>query len=74
MKNNYNKEIGAQMRKARQARKYSLVYVAEKMGMGKSTIAEYECGTVPITVVKLQEYCDVVGCDMYELLRKAESL
>lgn len=59
-----NEKIGYQMRTERLVRRMTLEDVSKKMGMSASTILRYETGKFPIPVEKLQEYCDVVGCDM----------
>lgn len=69
-----NEQIGYEMRKERERRNYSLAYVASKMGFSsRNTVSKMELGRKQITVDDLERYCDAVGCDMYEILRKAQN-
>lgn len=69
--NELNKAIGYEMRTQRLIKRMTLEYVAEKMGISsKNTISRWELGLKDITVSDLIEYCDVVGCDWIELLKK----
>ena len=66
-----NKRIRSLLREEREKRDLSLADVAFRMGYAsRNTVSKIELGTTQITVEQLQKYCDAVGCDMYELLRK----
>ena len=39
----------------------------------RNTVSKIELGTTQITVDDLERYCDAVGCDMYDILRKAQN-
>lgn len=66
-----NKKIGSLLREEREKRDLSLADVAFRMGYSsRNTVSKIELGTTQITVDQLQKYCDAVGCDMYEILRK----
>lgn len=73
MKNNeLNEKIGFELRNQRLLKRMTLEQVAEKMGISsRNTISYLELGKTKIDVVTLVEYCDAVGCDWKEVLRKA---
>ena len=45
--------------------------VADKVGKSKNTISYYELGKIKITINDLISYCEAVGCDYIEVLKKA---
>lgn len=66
-----NKKIGTLLRAEREKRNMSLADVASKMGYSsRNTTSKIELGTTQITVEQLRKYCDAVGCNMYDLLRR----
>ena len=69
-----NEKVGLQLRLKRVERRMTLEQVAEKMGVVKNTISYMELGKKNITVEDVQKYCEVLGCDWIDILRKAEAM
>ena len=66
-----NEKIGRELRAERVKNRLSLSDVAKIMGYSsKNTVSKIELGQTQITVEQLQKYCDIVGCNMYDLLRR----
>lgn len=70
---NYNAEIGEQLRIERLIRRRTLQNVADALGLTKNTISYYEKGKTPITIDRLIEYCEYLGIDYIELLKKVSN-
>lgn len=67
---NFNVNLGNEMRKAREQKGYSLRDMSTKMKIHYSTIGYWEQGKRQITVENLKEYCDVLDIEYYDLLKK----
>lgn len=67
-----NKTVGMFMRKHRQERKYSLQYVADRMGKAKNSISLLELGVTGIEIDILQKYCDIIGYSFIKLIEEAD--
>lgn len=73
-KKDMNKRIGEELRSEREKRNLSLADVAFRMGYSsRNTISKIELGLTQITVEQLQSYCDSIGCDMYDVLRRVQN-
>ena len=59
----YNKIIGETFAKYRQEKGYSQQYVADKMGVGKSTVHNWEKGKRQLYAHQFMDLCDVLGLD-----------
>lgn len=69
-----NERIGFEMRSQRLLKRLTLEEVATRMGIkSKNTISRMELGITKITVEDLEKYCEAVGCDWIDVLRKAEA-
>jgi len=66
----YSKLIGLLMREKRLTKRLSLQQVADRLGNTRQTISLWELGKVKITVHDLQRYCDVVGCNWLDILKR----
>lgn len=60
--------IGERLKAMRNAKKYSLRYVGEKMGRSNVTISNYETGRLSIDLPTLKKLCALYGVDMLEFL------
>lgn len=70
-KDNLNKRIGYELRSARLLRRMTLEQVAKALGFSsRNTVSYLELGKKDIDVETLVRYCDVVGCDWIELLKR----
>ena len=59
------------MRTQRLIRRLTIQQVADLLGKSKNTVSYYELGKINITVEDLIKYCDVVGCNYLDVLKKA---
>ena len=66
---NLNEKIGFELRNKRLLNRMTIQQVADKVG--KNTISYYELGKIKITINDLISYCEAVGCDYIEVLKKA---
>ena len=60
--------IGSRLKELRLARKYSLEYVAEKIGKSDTNIFFYENGRHTMSIPVLKKLCDLYGVDMLKFL------
>ena len=65
-----NERIGYEMRSQRLIRRLSIQQVADRLGKAKQTISYWELGKTNVTVDDLKRYCDVVGCNWLDLLKR----
>ena len=68
---NLNEKIGFELRNKRLLNRMTIQQVADKVGKSKNTISYYELGKIKITINDLISYCEAVGCDHIEVLKKA---
>lgn len=68
---NLNEKIGFELRNKRLLNRMTIQQVADKVGKSKNTISYYELGKIKITISDLISYCEAVGCDYIEVLKKA---
>ncbi len=66
-----NEKIGFELRNQRLLKRMTIQQVADLLGKSKNTVSYYELGKINITINDLIEYCDAVGCDYIEILKKA---
>lgn len=66
-----NERIGYELRSQRLLRRMTIQQVANRLGKSKNTVSYYELGKIKITINDLIDYCNVVGCDYIEVLKKA---
>ena len=68
------RNIGRQLRDARNAKKLSLQYISDAMGGAKSkqTIMRYENGDTRISTDDLEVICNLLGLVPKEVIRKAK--
>lgn len=72
-KDELNKRIGYEMRTQRLIHRMTMSQMAERMGVrSKNTISLMELGKTNITVSDLKKYCDILGVDYIDILKKAE--
>ena len=68
---NLNERIGYEMRNQRLLKRMTLEQVAKAMGYdSKNSLSRIERGIKEITVIDLQNFCEVVGCSWIEILEK----
>ena len=60
--------IGSRLKEMRNAKKYSLRYVAERIGKNNVTISNYETGRLAIDIPTLKKMCTLYGVDMLAFL------
>lgn len=58
------KKIGAQLLDLRQKRGWTQDYVAERVGVNRSTISNIERGTRSLTLETLRKFCDVYSVEV----------
>ena len=70
--NELNKRIGFELRSARLLRRMTLEQVAAALGVSsRNTVSYLELGKTAIDVETLVRYCEIVGADWAEIMRKA---
>lgn len=68
----YNERLGSAMRAERRLKKLSQQAVANKMGVSKMAISNWEKGNRQIYAVNVKAYCDAVGCKMSDVFARIE--
>lgn len=71
---NYNEIIGAVFAEHRIEKGYSQQYVADKMGVAKSTVHYWEKGKRQMYAHQFMELCDVLSLDASEIAEEIISL
>ena len=66
---NYNAKIGAYLAKERKAKKITQQQVADRMGVTKSAVSNWELGKRTIYADQMLEYCEQLGIDPQELVK-----
>lgn len=66
---NYNAKIGAYLAKERKAKKITQQQVADRMGVTKSAVSNWELGKRTIFADQMLEYCAQLGIDPQELVK-----
>lgn len=66
-----NEKIGFELRSQRLLKRMTIQQVADKLGKSKNTVSYYELGKINITINDLIDYCEAVGCDYIEILKKS---
>ncbi|MCH2546516.1 MAG: response regulator [Alphaproteobacteria bacterium] len=72
--NEVNVYIGSFLRDARKRRKLTQDYVAEKVGISRQLMQQYEQGISKIHVSRLFAMCQVIGEDVHELMENVSVL
>lgn len=70
---NYNQKIGAYLARERKAKKVSQQQLADRLGVTKAAISNWELGKRTIYAEQMLEYCDELGIDPTELVKKVTS-
>lgn len=66
-----NERIGYEMRTQRLIRRMTLAEMAKRMGLkSRNSVSLMELGKTMITVTDLKQYCDVLGIDYIDILKK----
>ena len=68
MRNVLRKELGIELRNMRQQCGFSQQEVADRLGVGRTTISGYEIGKRGIEIDLFFRYCDICHTDPYQLL------
>lgn len=63
-----NKTIGEKIRFMRVLKKFSRERVARRIGVVQQTIEKYEKGTIPLTIDRLIQICEVLNIDASNLI------
>lgn len=66
----YNKRIGAYLAKERKAKKVSQQQLADRLGVTKAAVSNWELGKRTIYADQMLEYCDQLGIDPAELVKE----
>jgi len=64
------RQLGLELKKMRQERNYSQQDIADRLSLGRSTIANYEAGTREISLSNFYKICDICNADAYAVLEK----
>lgn len=65
---NYNVRIGAYLAKARKAKKITQQQVADRLGVTKAAVSNWELGKRTIYADQMIEYCEEIGIDPQKLI------
>lgn len=66
----YNKKIGAYLAKQRRAKKVSQQQLADRLGVTRTAVHYWETGKRTIYADQMLQYCDSLGIDPAELVRR----
>lgn len=66
----YNAKIGAYLAKERKAKKITQQQLADKLGVTKAAVSNWERGKRTIYADQMLEYCDHVGIDAQKLVKE----
>ena len=66
----YNARIGAYLAKERKAKKITQQQVADRLGVTKAAVSNWERGKRTIYADQMFQYCDQIGIDPNDLVRK----
>lgn len=66
--------IGSEMRTQRLIKRLTLDMVAERLNCSKNTVSYMELGKKRITIDGLIDYCNIVGCNWLDIIKKVEEL
>lgn len=69
----YNQKIGAYLARERKAKKVSQQQLADRLGVTKAAISNWELGKRTIYAEQMLEYCDELGIDPTELVKNVTS-
>lgn len=64
------RQLGLELKKMRQERNYSQQDIADRLKLGRSTIAGYETGVREISLSNFFKICDICNVDAYAILDK----
>jgi transcriptional regulator with XRE-family HTH domain len=68
MKNNYYKNLGMFLRTSRLCNGLSQQKIADHLGVTFQQVQKYETGANKIDLVRLRQYCDMVGMNINEAI------
>lgn len=66
----FNIKLGSALRKERKKHKLSIFDIADRLGLGKSTIAYWESGERTISAKQWKMYCDALGISLDDFVEK----
>lgn len=67
---NYNQRIGAYLAKERKAKKVTQQQVADRLGVTKAAVSNWETGKRTIYAEQMLEYCLELGIDPQKLVEE----
>lgn len=67
-----NESIGDEIRFARLRKRMTQEQLAQKTGLGRSTIAKYESGQIEMSMPVFIELCDAIGVSYIDILKGIE--
>lgn len=66
----YNKKIGAYLAKERKAKKVSQQQLADRLGVTKAAVSNWELGKRTIYADQMLQYCEQLGIDPADLVKE----
>lgn len=67
---NYNQKIGAYLAKERKAKRITQQQVADRLGVTKAAVSNWETGKRTIYATQMLEYCVELGIDPQKLVEE----
>lgn len=67
-----NESIGNEIRFARLRKRMTQEQLAQKTGLGRSTIAKYESGQIEMSMPVFIELCNAIGVSYIDILKGIE--
>jgi len=67
-----NESIGDEIRFARLRKRMTQEQLAQKTGLGRSTIAKYESGQIEMSMPVFIELCNAIGVSYIDILKGIE--
>ncbi len=66
----FNRRLGAVLKNYRKIRGFTQQEVADKLGVSKMAVSNWESGNRSIYAVTFSDYCNVIGVTMGEVVSK----
>ena len=66
----FNKKLGSALRYERKRRSYTIIDVASRLNISKSTVAAWETGERTISAKQWKMYCDLLNMSLDEFVER----